>query len=336
MKIHYFQRYSKGENVATANTMLLLSRLYVYSSDKFFKLLKSEYFSNFSDSFEPDLIFDLQAKSEFSVPDAIITQNSFKIVVETKMCSRFDEEQLSRHLNAFNDEKHKVLLSIAPVPMAENIKSSFHSELEKHNRDQTYPVIHVNKTFEEIANAISELLDARDYEMQEVLDDYLDYCRTDKLIPESSARKYMRMQLAGNTLEYDMENNVYFNNASCGFRDYRYLGLYKDKSVRAVGKVIARITAIKADNIVQFNEEFGTLTNERKSLIENTMTRYHLENIEHRYFFVDKFYETDFQKTSKGGSWGPRVFDLTEVLETNDIPEKTEELAKSLKTKTWT
>ena len=57
MKIHYFQRYHEKENVATANTMLLLSRLYSYSSDKFFRFLKSEYFS---DSFDPEIIFTLQ------------------------------------------------------------------------------------------------------------------------------------------------------------------------------------------------------------------------------------------------------------------------------------
>ncbi|MBQ4529583.1 MAG: hypothetical protein IJA36_03070 [Lachnospiraceae bacterium] len=44
MKIHYFQRYHEKENVVTANTMLLLSRLYAYSADKFFRFLKSEYF----------------------------------------------------------------------------------------------------------------------------------------------------------------------------------------------------------------------------------------------------------------------------------------------------
>jgi hypothetical protein len=53
MKIHYFQRYHE-ENVATANTMLLLSWLYSYSSDKFFRFLKSEFFS---DSFEPEIVF---------------------------------------------------------------------------------------------------------------------------------------------------------------------------------------------------------------------------------------------------------------------------------------
>lgn len=39
MQIHYFQRYYAKENVETANTMLMLSRLYQYSADKFFSML---------------------------------------------------------------------------------------------------------------------------------------------------------------------------------------------------------------------------------------------------------------------------------------------------------
>lgn len=70
MKIHYFQRYHEKENVATANTMLLLSRLYSYSSNKFFRFLKSEYFS---EAFELELVFRLQEKSNYSILNAIIT-----------------------------------------------------------------------------------------------------------------------------------------------------------------------------------------------------------------------------------------------------------------------
>ena len=57
MKIHYFQRYHKGEDVATANTMLLLSRLYSYSSGKFFQFLQEQYFGDVV--FEPELAFVL-------------------------------------------------------------------------------------------------------------------------------------------------------------------------------------------------------------------------------------------------------------------------------------
>lgn len=69
MKIHYFQRYHSKENVDTANTMLLLSRLYMYSPNRFFSFLK-EYILEQSD--EPQLTFDLQVKCKNSVPDAMI------------------------------------------------------------------------------------------------------------------------------------------------------------------------------------------------------------------------------------------------------------------------
>ena len=56
MKVHYFQGYPEKENAVTANTMLLLSRL---SSNKFYRFLKSEYFS---EAFELELVFRLQEK----------------------------------------------------------------------------------------------------------------------------------------------------------------------------------------------------------------------------------------------------------------------------------
>lgn len=127
MKIHYFQRYHEKENVATANTMLLLSRVYAYSPNKFFRLLKSELLDPdcILDSFEPEMTFELQAKSEASIPDAVISQNSFKIVVETKIPSCFNEDQLLRHLGSFNNEYYKIMLTLASAPMAENIKMIF-------------------------------------------------------------------------------------------------------------------------------------------------------------------------------------------------------------------
>ena len=130
MQIHYFQRYHKKEDVATANTMLLLSRLYSYSSDKFFRFLKLEYFS---DLFNPEIIFTLQEKSEDSIPDATITQESFKIVVETKMSNWFYEDQLLRHLNSFSDEKYKVMLTLAPELMEEGKKADFEEKLKAYN-----------------------------------------------------------------------------------------------------------------------------------------------------------------------------------------------------------
>ena len=337
MKIHYFQRYHAKENVATANTMLLLSRLYSYSPDKFFRFLKTEYFS---DSFNPEIIFTLQEKSVESIPDATITQEGFKIVVETKMLNWFDEDQLLRHLKSFGDEKYKVILTLAPELMEEDKKVAFEEKLKKYNQQQMHSVIHINTTFEKMANAISDVLDDRDYEIQDVLEDYLNYCYTDGLIPVSDSWKYMRMQLAGTTIGFNVSANVYYDNAERGFRAHDTLALYKNKSVRAIGKIIARITAVETENGVKYNAEFGDITEERKAIIESAMADgdshgYDLRTIEHRYFFVEKFYETDFKKITPKAPMGTRIFDLTQVLGTEDIPP-IDKLAEVLKHETWT
>ena len=317
--------------------MLLLSRLYSYSSDKFFRFLKSEYFS---DSFNPEIIFTLQEKSVDSVPDATITQESFKIVVETKMSDWFYEDQLLRHLNSFGDEKYKVMITLAPELMEGVKKTAFESKLKEYNEKQAHPVIHINTTFETLANAISDVLDDRDYEMQDVLTDYLNYCYNDGLIPVSDSWKYMRMQLAGTTFDFNISSNVYYDNAERGFRAHDTLGLYRNKSIRAIGKVVARITAIEKEDSIKFKAEFGAISEDRKETIRKAMSDgdshgYDLRSIEHRYFFVEKFYETDFKKVTPRAPMGSRIFDLTQILGTDQLPD-TKQLAEALKKEIWT
>lgn len=336
MKIHYFQRYHEKENVATANTMLLLSRLYSCSSDKFFRFLKSEFFS---DSFEPEIVFNLQEKSVDSIPDATITQEGFKIVVETKMSDWFYSEQLIKHLKSFGDEKYKVLITLAPEFMAEDKKYDFEKQLKEYNAGQTHPVIHINTTFELLANAVQDVIDDRDYEMQDVLDDFLNYCYNDGLIPVSDSWKYMRMQLAGTTFDFNISEDIYYDNANRGFRPHDYLGLYKNKSVRAVGKVCARITAVETENGMEFQAEYGELTDERKEKImlaikDGYSHGYDIQTIKHRYFFVERFYETDFKKITPRAPMGTRIFDLTQILGTDELPG-TDKIAELLKEKNW-
>lgn len=334
MKIHYFQRYHSKENVATANTMLLLSRLYQYSSDKFFRFLKSEIFS---DSFEPEIVFNLQEKSIDSVPDATITQESFKIVVETKMSDWFYSDQLIRHLSSFKDEKFKVIITLAPELMDEYKKVDFEKHLREFNLSQAHPIIHFNTTFEGVAEAIQDVVDEKDYDMQEVLDDYLNYCYNDKLIIVPDSWKFMRVQLASRTFDFNVSENIYYDKIDHGFRAHDYLGLYKEKSVRAVGKVNAIITAVLTENGYEFNEEMGFLTDERKNRIFAAIEdgkKYGYDLIEERYFFVEKFYETDFKKITPRAPMGSRVFDLSQILEVQEV-FPTEEIAEMLINKTW-
>ncbi|WP_337378966.1 hypothetical protein [Mitsuokella jalaludinii] len=342
MKIHYFQRYHQGEDVATANTMLLLSRLYHYSSDKFYLFLKSICVPNSTWDFNPGLSFNLQESAPKSRLDAVIVQQSFKVAVETKLSDWFYEDQIQRHLDVFGEEQYKVLMTLAPVHMANDKMQAIARAIAKHKEDKGYdlPIIHVNITFEEIAAACHNVLDDRDYEMLDIVEDYLDYCYHDGLIAGADSWKFMRMQLAGATFDFNMKQGVYYDGAKRGFRPHDYLGLYKNKSVRAVGKIVAMIVADASNpNDVKYTVEKGDLTNERKTKIalaikDAKQYGYNLRKVPQRYFFVDTFYETDFQKETRYPPRGSRIFDLTEVLGTQNIPAAPL-LAALLRKKTW-
>ena len=137
----------------------------------------------------------------------------------------------------------------------------------------------------------------------------------------------------------NVRENVYYDNAERGFRAHDYLSLYKLKSARDIGKVCARILAIETENGMQYEVEHGELTEERKNKILRSIEDgdehgYDLRTNKHRYFFVENFYETDFKKITPRAPRGSRIFDLSEVLESDQRPE-TSDIAELLKIKTW-
>lgn len=209
------------------------------------------------------------------------------------------------------------------------------TKLKEHNTFLKYPIIHLNTTFEKIVEGIQGFIDDKDFEIQDVIDDYLSYCYKDKLIEDSWKR--MKMQLTSTTFDFNVRENVYYNNVSRAYTEHDYLALYKEKSIRAVGKIIAIITATTTDSVIKFKTERGELSQERKELIKKAIEDaknygYVLSN--ERYFFVDKFYETDFKKVSSGAPMGSKLFDLTNVLGLDKLPS-TQEIANLLKSKTW-
>jgi len=332
MKIHYFQRYHSKENVDTANAMLLLSRLYTYSSGKFFNLLKSYVLP---DNAEAELIFTLQEKSRNSVPDATITQASFKVVVETKLYGQFNKEQLINHLKSFHYEDYRVLLTLDPNQMSKSVMKDFDEYLSQYNISQTKPVFHKHLTFEELIENVRCVIDDRDYEMLNIIDDYEEYCYATGLIPDSWKR--MRVQLAGVTIEINKTLRLYYDSINRGFSEHEYLGLYSQKSVRAIGRVTDIVIAERKDGKITYKTERGKLTDDMKARIVTAIEdgkKYGYDMSGQRYFFVDEFYETDFKKVTPRAPMGSRMFDLTEILGVEKLPDiKT--IAELLKEKTW-
>lgn len=246
MQIHYFQRYHSKENVDTSNTMLMLSRLYNYNADKFFSMLNSLILG---EDESPEITFDLQVAGDESVPDAVISQKSFKIVVETKLYNQFDKQQLINHLAQFGAEDIKVLLTIDPRPMKQQLFDEMTVELKKYNSENMerliHPIKHVNLTFEQLVEAMEDIIDDRDTEIISVLDDFKKYCFDEKLIPDG--HKWMRAIVAGTTFQDNMDLNLFYDQESRKFSEHGYIGLYKDKSIRAIGKLKKTIIAVEVE-----------------------------------------------------------------------------------------
>lgn len=339
MEIHYFQRYYTKENVDTSNTMLMLSRLYNYSPDKFFGML-NEYLFESTDS--PEIKFSLQETGKGSVPDAVIFQKSFKIVVETKLDNKFREEQLVKHLNSFGNEEIKVLLTVDPRPMDKDFKAEFENKLKQFNKENqeklSGPVKHCNITFKKLLQMMEDVVDSRDSEMVAVLQDYSRYCYEHKLIPDEE--RLMRAIVSGTTFSDNMELNLFYDKASRKFSPHAYIGLYDQKSIRGFGKIIKKVSVVAVDGVLKYTLLEGEpVTSEERLRIEKAIERsdnygYDLRNEAHIYFLVDKFYPIDFRKDSPYPIQKSKYFNLSDMLGYDEMPD-TEVIAKALDGKAW-
>ena len=315
MQIHYFQRYHSKENVDTSNTMLMLSRLYNYNADKFFSMINSLILG---EDESPEITFDLQVAGDDSVPDAVISQKSFKIVVETKLYNQFDK------------------------PMKQQLFDEMTVELKKYNDENAerllHPIKHVNLTFEQLVEAMEDIVDDRDTEIISVLDDFKKYCFDEKLIPDGY--KWMRAIVSGTTFKDNMDLNLFYDRESRKFSEHGYIGLYKDKSIRAIGKIKKTVLAIEMNGAMTYQTESGeTVTSEEIKRIEEAIRRaddygYNLRTISHRYFIVEKFYPTDFRKSSKNPIQKSKFFNLADMFGYKVIPN-TEQIATDLNGRTW-
>lgn len=84
-----------------------------------------------------------------------------------------------------------------------------------------------------------------------------------------------------------------------------YIGLYKDKSIRAIGRLKKTIIAVEVEGKMTYRAESGEApTPDEICRINEAIHRaedygYNLRTISHRYFMVEKFYPIDFRKSSK-------------------------------------
>lgn len=333
--IHYFQRYSQKENVATNNALLLFSRLYGNSPIKF-KYFFNEILEDID--FEVGIQFIQQLKNNKSIPDGIIAQDSFKLVIETKLDTRhFNVNQLSKHLNSFNTESFQILLSLSPSKMSNDFKNQVKSTIDDYNLQNGTFIRFIDITFREIVSTFRTIISDYDFELIDIIDDYEDYCNSSNLINEAEA--LMRVIPCGSSLQENLANNVYYAPASRGFSDHSYLGLYNNKRVKAIGKLSNIITAdydgqnfkVKQSTTAPTDVELANIINVISGAKQNN--NWDISK-KHTFFCVENFSETNFVKHSKYALQRSKFFNLNTVLDVKILPS-IEIIAEKLKDKTW-
>ncbi len=120
-----------------------------------------------------------------------------------------------------------------------------------------------------------------------------------------------------------------------------YLGLYKDKSIVKIAEIKKIIEAERTNGkLVTQLVKGKEITNEDIAAIEEYINKgFDLFNCDigsqkHKYFIVEKFYDTDYKKSSNGGLMEHKYFDLYDRLGVEKMPD-IETLADKLQDIEW-
>jgi hypothetical protein len=325
--------------MVTNNTMLLFKRLSNNSNEKFDRFLNS-ILENSGVNLDTTVKFGQQEKGNGSVPDAYIQQETFKILIETKLYGQENVNQIKNHFSEFKDEKNQIFLWINNEPIKDAYRSEIVDELNKFNALRINSISFATVTFKEICEIFNDTLTDYDFEMKDMIQDYEAFCIESGLIDNVSSR--IRFVATGTTFNQNMKYSIYHDPRSKGYQNHRYIGIYTNKAVRGIGEIICIVDADydnETDDLTVISNQFGVLTNEQKITLKTVIKEAHSTSgydlaCGERFFFVDKYYETNFIKTSKNGMMGKRYYDVS-IVEGYDKNMNAEEIANLLRGKGW-
>lgn len=321
--------------------MLNYTKEGLYNSPDKFRMFINSILEDSGIVIDTTVAFQQQEKvASGRIPDGQITQDSFKIVIETKLYGQQNLPQIDGHLEAFSDEKTKIFLWIDKEEITEQYKNQIQSIIGKYNKKNNTAIEFCSTTFVKICKCFIDTLDEYDFEMKTLGADFELFCSEMQLF--NNANTKIRVVLTGKTLLQNLENNIYYNPVDRGYQKTKYLGLYNKKGVKAIGEIICVVDAkydIRNKKFEHLTIHEGTLTDAQKTTLEKVIIEgkkdfgYAIDD-GHKFFFVSKYYNTDFIKTSKGGLMGQRYINLEEIDGYNK-KMNTKEIADLLNNQDW-
>jgi hypothetical protein len=306
--LYYFQRYSQRENWATNNTLLLLSRLYQFNRIKFQNAIKEILGQGIE--LNIGIQFSQQSKNKDSVPDGIIEQSSFKIVIETKLADNFTADQLIRHLSSFKDKNEtQILLAITK----HDTPTSIIEEVNAYLKSKSSNIKFASTSFIGIANAVRQSLQDYDVEMLEIVEEFVSFCEENGLINQKNST--LLALTTGMSIDMNLKYNVYYDPATRNHNlPFKYIGLYNDKNIQAVGEVKKIVECDLVKGKLEIKNDVSINADERKRIqgvIEET--NYYDLTKDNKFFLIEEFHPTSFKKISHSSMRAKKYFFLHDI-----------------------
>jgi hypothetical protein len=332
--ISLFPTYSQKENQTTNYCLLILKMLYEENPKFLSEALGLLFGENFSGTV--GVKFIQQNREKDSVPDGEIFQDSFSVLIETKLGSDFAKQQLLEHLAALSKKKQgkKILIALGNFeqdPTNYPVLQAVKDEVEAKAKDEDLDLAFIAVSFEQFLQAIDKL----SYLPKNLIDAVADlrgYFDENSLLP---SWKY-RLDVVNCSGSFDsvVDHKIYTCPAQPGSYNHRrslYFGTYRNRCVEKISRIEAVVDLESEDaasllwsNDGRTKEELIKSARDRRQEIGDSWYPV-------RVFILDKMYPTNFVKASSGGMYvSKRYFDIGKLKAIN-----AEDLAQKLKGKTW-
>lgn len=324
-KIHYFQRYSSVENAVTNNTLHLIARIYEYSPSRASELLTEMT----GQPVEIGVEINQQSAGKASVPDGAIIQRSFKVLIESKVDAAPDPNQLLRHSDSFSREDQKILILLTREPVGQ-LEEKIRSQVSDRHPDVLFKAV----TFGQVCAVVRRLFQDFEFEMRALVDDFIEYCNDAKLFDQSA--HLLRIVPCGQSIAINRKHGVYFHPVDRGYTQHRYIGIYKDKAVRAIWEVDAVFDVDYQGGQLKKTLVSGRSTNDYDqrimAIIQDAATDCGYDVAQGHRFFCGEPVDTEYVKESPGGIQGARFINVKDQIgEFSSVAE----LAAAMRTVTW-
>lgn len=333
--LNQFQQYSQGENTITNNILLMFSLLYEINPRYFEEYINSLIEENNFYKIIP--LFNQQVNNSGNgFIDGHISMPKSSIILETKIHGLENIEKLLKYTESFKEDEIKLLFHLSTKKFNNEQIEEINSKLHKNSKKD---IKFYSLTYLDLTQQIRSLYHEYPYEAQlkRLLEHFESYCNNMKLL--NSNKHILRAMACGQSFELNKKYKLYFDLASRGYSHFNYLGIYKWKAVRYIGKVENMIVADwnEIDGLI-IKQKSHEITDDQKERLTNAILEgdkigWGISN-GHRFFLLKDFYGTNFLKKSDGGIFRVRYFNLENYLGKN-MTSTVSEIAALLKDRFW-